>query len=388
MFAPIAATKAKSKAAVSSTSSYVRQRLTPLAHWAGQGSVEQVSSLQRQLGNQAALRLREHQGGLQPKLAVGPVDHPQEREADRVAGQVMRMPDPTSSLTVAPSQINRKCADCEKDDQGQNLRTKPAATHQTPVTAPSLVNEVLRSPGQPLNSDTRAFMEPRFGRDLGAIRIHVDSAAMESASSVNALAFTIGQHIAFGRDQYAPGTEAGKRLLAHELTHAIQQQGLPQSGLHAPAPIEAKEGVPQPMRIASGSGLSIQRACDQPESFYRASPRFCRDDTFSPSTHPGRTCYREVIQSYFGCPPGDHCCFASDGSVEDSRDVTSLASSKDEDDGSCGWRWSCVARHTLTDYLPAVAGRAMSPLTCAAQCARSGAPEQCTASCVQQAQPQ
>jgi len=297
------------------------------------------------------------------------------------------------------------------------LQAKPVATQRPPATAPGLVHEVLRSPGQPLNSPIRTFMESRLGRDFSSIRIHTDAKAMRSASEVNALAFTAGRHIVFGRNQYAPDTDAGKRLLAHELTHAVQQEGLQQSKFNAPLPIgpehDASEAeadrvaasIPgeiaadrkgqqhpslpaQVMRIASSPGLSVQRACDKPESFYKTSPNFCRDDSFSPSTHPGKTCYREIIQSMFGCPPGDHCCFAPDGTVEDSRDVTSLASSKDDDTGACGWRWSCVARHTVTDYLPAVVGQAVSPLTCAAQCARTGAPEQCTQSCIQQAQPQ
>jgi hypothetical protein len=351
-------------------------------------------------------------GVIQPKLAIGRVDDPLEHEADRVADQVMRMPDPEFSVTATPLQISRKCAVCDEAEKAQNLQTKSVTTLQAPATAPGLVHEVLRSPGQPLSSVARAFMEPRFGHDFGAIRVHTDAKAMGSASAVNALAFTVGHHIVFASDQYAPGTDVGKRLLAHELAHAIQQGGLQQSEFNAPLPIgaahdaseaeadrvaeliandrAAKQQVsllPQAVRIVSRPSLSLQRACDQPESFYQTSPRFCRDDTFSPSTHPGKTCYREVIQSNWGCPPGDHCCFAPDGSVEDSRDVTSLASDKGSD-GSCGWRWSCVVRHTLTDYVPAVVGQAFSPLTCAAQCVHTAAPELCTASCVQQAQAQ
>lgn len=91
--------------------------------------------------------------------------------------------------------------------------------------APSLVNEVLRSSGQPLDRSTREFMESRFEHDFSRVRVHTDSKAIEAAQSVNALAFTIGHNIAFDKGQYAPETLPGKRLLAHELTHVTQQHG-------------------------------------------------------------------------------------------------------------------------------------------------------------------
>jgi len=82
---------------------------------------------------------------------------------------------------------------------------------------------VLRSPGQPLDAGTRAFMEPRFGRDFSHVRIHTDVPAAASAHAVAALAYTVGQQIVFGSGQYAPTTPAGRRLLAHELAHTVQQ---------------------------------------------------------------------------------------------------------------------------------------------------------------------
>jgi hypothetical protein len=85
------------------------------------------------------------------------------------------------------------------------------------------VHEVLRSPGQPLDSQTRAFMEPRLGHDFSKVRLHLDEKAAESAHAVNAHAYTAGRDIAFGRGQYSPSTGAGRALLAHELTHVVQQ---------------------------------------------------------------------------------------------------------------------------------------------------------------------
>ncbi|MDO6416128.1 DUF4157 domain-containing protein [Sphingomonas sp. BIUV-7] len=92
-------------------------------------------------------------------------------------------------------------------------------------TPSSLVRDVLGTPGQALGEATRAFFEPRFGQDLGEVRIHTDNMAFESARAVNALAYTVGNDIVFGQAQYSPNTMAGQRLLAHELAHTVQQRG-------------------------------------------------------------------------------------------------------------------------------------------------------------------
>jgi hypothetical protein len=94
--------------------------------------------------------------------------------------------------------------------------TEPAGNLQ-------IVDDVLRSPGQPIDNATRAFMERRIGHDFSRVRVHTDARGVESAQAVNALAYTVGRDIVFGAGQYAPGTTAGKRLLAHELTHVAQQ---------------------------------------------------------------------------------------------------------------------------------------------------------------------
>lgn len=89
--------------------------------------------------------------------------------------------------------------------------------------APPIVHEVLRSPGQPLDADTRAFMEPRFGHGFSHVRVHTDEKAAESARTVNALAYTVGRDVVFGTGQYSPATTHGRALMAHELTHVVQQ---------------------------------------------------------------------------------------------------------------------------------------------------------------------
>ncbi len=91
------------------------------------------------------------------------------------------------------------------------------------ATAPPLVNAIVRSTGQTLDKKTREFMEPRFGHSFSRVRVHTDDRAAESARSMNALAYTVGHHIVFGKGQYAPEKNSGKRLLAHELAHVVQQ---------------------------------------------------------------------------------------------------------------------------------------------------------------------
>ncbi|MDP8993221.1 MAG: DUF4157 domain-containing protein [Actinomycetota bacterium] len=85
------------------------------------------------------------------------------------------------------------------------------------------MREVLQSPGQPLDRQTRAFMEPRFGHDFSRVRVHTDRKAAESARAVDALAYTAGAHVVFGPGSYEPQVERGRRLLAHELAHVALQ---------------------------------------------------------------------------------------------------------------------------------------------------------------------
>lgn len=167
-------------------------------------------------GNQALLRR------LQAKLAVGPVDDPLEHEADRVADQVMRMADPARVSSSPALQLQRKCAECEEEQDQQTLQKKSAGGAD-PQTAPPIVDEVLRSPGEPLDAATRAFFEPRFGHDFSHVRVHTDATAAASARMVDAAAYTVGSDLVFAGGRYAPGANDGRSLLAHELAHTIQQ---------------------------------------------------------------------------------------------------------------------------------------------------------------------
>ena len=114
-----------------------------------------------------------------------------------------------------------ECADCRRKRLSLQRR---AIRQEEPSSVPPIVHEVLRSPGQPLDPTTRASMEPRFAHDFSRVQVHTDARAAESARAVNALAYTVGRDIVFGHGQYAPGTSAGRSLMAHELTHVAQQR--------------------------------------------------------------------------------------------------------------------------------------------------------------------
>jgi hypothetical protein len=135
-----------------------------------------------------------------------------------------------ASVFTKTGMLQRKCNCGQHTIAGEECRQtrdgtlQRAAASSAPVnTVPPVVHGVLTSSGQPLDTETRAFMEPRFGHDFSQVRVHTDAQAAESARTVNALAYTVGRDVVFGTGQYEPGTSEGKRLLAHELTHVVQQ---------------------------------------------------------------------------------------------------------------------------------------------------------------------
>jgi hypothetical protein len=133
---------------------------------------------------------------------------PYEVEADRIADEVMRLPDGSDAAGI------------ERFTEGAAVNRSRAAPD---IALADLSSVVTRGGGHALDGDTRAFMESRFGRDFSDVRVHTDARAAEYASAVNARAFTLGNHIVFGAGQYTPGTHEDPRLIAHELTHTIQQ---------------------------------------------------------------------------------------------------------------------------------------------------------------------
>ncbi len=132
--------------------------------------------------------------------------------------------------------LQRKCAcqesgaggECEECKKEKALQRKAAHSACIPEI-PSTVDEVLHSPGKPLDEATRKFFEPRFHYDFSKVRVHADRKAAESADAVNALAYTSGSNVVFAQGKYAPQSQTGKQLLAHELAHVVQQGGAPAS---------------------------------------------------------------------------------------------------------------------------------------------------------------
>ena len=153
---------------------------------------------------------------LQRKLSIGASNDPLEHEADSVADQVMSM-QPNATANKAPVRIQRY--------SGQ--------TSQGEGTAPASVDHVLSSAGRPLEPSLRNDMEQRFGHDFSHVRLHTGGTAEQSAKDVNANAYTVGNNVVFGAGQFAPQTQSGQRLLAHELTHVVQQEASPSSSTHS-----------------------------------------------------------------------------------------------------------------------------------------------------------
>ena len=191
--------------------------------------VDRLLFLQRTIGNQAVGKLIKS-GALQAKLRIGTTGDIYEQEADRVAEQVMQMPDVSKAKDT---RIQRKCPKClnglrgllgkDKKDEKLQVKETDGQTHEVTPKIEANING-LKGGGQPLPESTRAFFEPRFGRDFSQVLVHTDAKAAESAQMVNAKAYTVGQDVVFGEGEYALKTSAGQKLLGHELVHVLQQK--------------------------------------------------------------------------------------------------------------------------------------------------------------------
>lgn len=161
---------------------------------------------------------------VQAKLKIGSADDEYEREADRVAEQVVRMqapPAPEKGISRSDMNVQRKCAACERDEE-ETVRRKPQ-NNTTADAASHSASGLVAGSGGPLPKSERAFFESRFGHDFSNVRIHTGDHAAQAAQNINAKAFTYGNNIVFGQGEYRPGSVEGNRLMAHELTHVIQQ---------------------------------------------------------------------------------------------------------------------------------------------------------------------
>jgi len=149
------------------------------------------------------------------------VKKPVVSKEDKRAGQGIKRPD---NLVHSSLFLQRYVGNSALQPPPTKLQ-RQAVGEPGGFEAPPIVHEVLRSPGQPLDEQTRTFMESRFGYNFGPVQVHTDDKAAESARAVSARAYTVGRHVVMGQGEYAPGTDAGRRLLAHELVHVVQQSG-------------------------------------------------------------------------------------------------------------------------------------------------------------------
>ncbi|MEX2592046.1 MAG: DUF4157 domain-containing protein [Anditalea sp.] len=217
------------------------------------GDVQPLSA-QNDALPQFETKLKKHEKGLiiQPKLTVDVPDDPYEKEADAVADKVMRMPEESfvqrkTEEEEEPIQLKRnemdsfiqkKCAECEQEDE--EIHRKPLNETVTPflqtksegntTVSEGITNSIHSSKGSgaTLDDQTHSFMSDRFGSDFSSVKIHTDSESVQLNRNLNAKAFTVGNDVYFNEGQYQPGSSEGKQLLAHELTHVVQQGG----GIH------------------------------------------------------------------------------------------------------------------------------------------------------------
>jgi Domain of unknown function (DUF4157)/HNH/ENDO VII superfamily nuclease with conserved GHE residues len=215
--------------------------------------------------------------GLQRKLTIGASNDPLELEADRVADQVMSAP-ANSAISHSSPRIQRFT--------GQ-------ASGQTDMVAPGSVDRVLSSPGRPLDPALRQDMGQRFGHDFSRVRIHTDGAAARSAQDVNANAYTVGHNIVFGDGQFEPGTHRGRRLVAHELTHVVQQSD---SNEIQVGQNNEKWGL---LPIGGGTSVSIRKSASLLLQRQQAKPSSTTNSSQRPTffiPHTNQISDREMIE--------------------------------------------------------------------------------------------
>jgi cell wall-associated NlpC family hydrolase len=222
----------------------------------------------------------------QSKIAVSTPGDQYEQEADRIADQVMRMQGPGAIGHTGPAtQVQRKCSKCEEDDK----KLMRSATGASPLAVSPDV--VPSGGGQPLPSESLSFFGSRFGYDFSSVRIHADFRAHEAARSVNAVAFTLGQDVVFDAGHYAPNSDAGRKLLAHELTHVVQQNGGVNGGQltvqRSPRPMVQRQqatcsiDIIQAAKVFGGDKSAALKVLDCCQSGLSPLPSGCTSDVIA-----------------------------------------------------------------------------------------------------------
>ncbi|MBC8461377.1 MAG: DUF4157 domain-containing protein [Deltaproteobacteria bacterium] len=239
-----------------------------------------LNRLHRTLGNQAVGHL------MQAKLRIGRSGDKYEQEADQVAGQVMRMPDPRVQRQIeedkedelaqtkpiadqitplvqrqiepeeeegeeiqaklANGRLLQRQEETPEQEEEEALQEKPNHNKPGSKVNPELESRInaMKGRGQPLPESTRSYFEQRFGHSFSNVRVHTNKKANETTKSVDARAFTIGRNVVFGAGQYGLNTDKGKKLLAHELTHVIQQNERVGSMIQYKGPKKRRKKLP------------------------------------------------------------------------------------------------------------------------------------------------
>lgn len=236
----------------------------------------QTQLLQRQPVEEVAVQMKPASIALQAKLTVSQPNDPYEKEADHISDQVMSIPDTSmqpqpieeeyeglqpksNEQTLQRQAEHEKEEEEEEDEEEKPIQTKfiggaitsfqKHSVQRQPIeeeliqpegntgmasqVTPRVAHDInsMKGKGQPLSASERAFFEPRFGKDFSSVRVHTDNRAAHTAHSINASAFTLGRDVVFGAGQYSPSSSSGRSLLAHELTHVVQQNIGIDSGL-------------------------------------------------------------------------------------------------------------------------------------------------------------
>lgn len=172
----------------------------------------------------------------------------------------LRQPASTGLIRLKSANRSQHGTDAREESREKQTPLQRYSTNRSRSSEiPAVVDEVLHSPGHPLDTGTRAFMESRFGHDFSQVRVHTSAKAAESAQQVNAIAYTVGDDIVFGASQYKPDTPAGRRLLAHELVHSIQQAGASRGTFRVDAPGDVYEREAESLSSAVDRGRTSSK---------------------------------------------------------------------------------------------------------------------------------
>jgi hypothetical protein len=263
-------------------------------------------------------------------LKISQPSDPLEVEAERSADRVLRMPDDLSepSGRTEGALVQRACAACEAEDSIGSVQRKVLSSHSQggPLAhgAPNAVSAALGSPSTGLDASTRSFFEPRLGFDFAGVRVHANPEANAGARAIHARAFTFGRDMVFGAEQYSPHSAEGLRLLAHELSHVVQQGAAPRLDAHPEASQGPDAAVHAPLVMRQHIDVQCHESGRYPGNFEHAiieddyivniNPSGAIEYAIPGSGPAGGTGYADIvnlgtyaiyeIKTYLGAPQG------------------------------------------------------------------------------------